>query len=192
MTSDQTRAGRPITRRRALTTTAAGAAGFVAASRLGFPAHRPRAGRHHQDRPPHAAHRLPRPARRVRLQGATLAVEEANAAGGVLGRKIELIAEDSVNPGDRGQQGAEADRARQGRLPDRRDQLGLGARDRRAGANRYKTVYFNTGANSDALRGSNCNRYMFHVEGCNTMYTKTIGHMAEAAEPDQGRASGIS
>src|SRR5689334_6257361 len=32
-------------------------------------------------------------------RGATLAVEEANAAGGVLGRKLELIAEDSVNPG---------------------------------------------------------------------------------------------
>ena len=36
-------------------------------------------------------------------------------------------------------------------------------------------MYINTGANSDALRGANCNRYMFHVEGCNTMYTKTIG-----------------
>ena len=32
------------------------------------------------------------------FRGATLAVEEANAAGGVLGRQIELIAEDSVNP----------------------------------------------------------------------------------------------
>ena len=31
-------------------------------------------------------------------RAARLAVEEANAAGGVLGRKIELIAEDSVNP----------------------------------------------------------------------------------------------
>jgi len=31
-------------------------------------------------------------------RGAVLAVEEANAAGGVLGRKIDLIAEDSVNP----------------------------------------------------------------------------------------------
>ena len=40
---------------------------------------------------------------------------------------------------------------------------------------RNKTLYINTGANSDALRGSNCNRFMFHVEGCNTMYTKTIG-----------------
>ena len=32
------------------------------------------------------------------FRGASLAVEELNAAGGVLGRKIELIAEDSVNP----------------------------------------------------------------------------------------------
>ena len=32
------------------------------------------------------------------FRGASLAVEEANAGGGVLGRQIELIAEDSVNP----------------------------------------------------------------------------------------------
>jgi branched-chain amino acid transport system substrate-binding protein len=32
------------------------------------------------------------------FRAAMLAVEEANAAGGVLGRRIELIAEDSVNP----------------------------------------------------------------------------------------------
>src|SRR3954447_11093329 len=32
------------------------------------------------------------------LKGATLAVEEANAAGGALGRKVEMVAEDSVNP----------------------------------------------------------------------------------------------
>src|SRR5580765_3865143 len=32
------------------------------------------------------------------VMGVTLAVEEINAAGGVMGRKIELIAEDSVNP----------------------------------------------------------------------------------------------
>ena len=42
-------------------------------------------------------------------------------------------------------------------------------------AARAKMIYINTGCNSDALRGSGCNRYMFHVEGCNTMYTKTIG-----------------
>ena len=32
------------------------------------------------------------------VMGITLAVEEVNAAGGVLGRKLELLAEDSVNP----------------------------------------------------------------------------------------------
>ena len=32
------------------------------------------------------------------FRAATLAVEEVNASGGVLGRKVELIAEDSVNP----------------------------------------------------------------------------------------------
>src|SRR5437879_7241706 len=32
-------------------------------------------------------------------QGATLAVEELNETGGVLGRKIELITEDETNPG---------------------------------------------------------------------------------------------
>src|SRR5512144_3168436 len=32
-------------------------------------------------------------------QGATLAVEELNARGGVMNRKIELITEDEANPG---------------------------------------------------------------------------------------------
>ncbi len=82
-------------------TAALGTAAAAAGARLS--GDRPRAGRHHQDRPPHAAHRLPRPARRIRgCMGAKLAVEEINAAGGMLGRKIELLAEDSVNPADRG------------------------------------------------------------------------------------------
>src|SRR3954462_12113190 len=36
------------------------------------------------------------------VMGVTLAVEEVNAAGGVLGRKLDLIAEDSVNPSTAG------------------------------------------------------------------------------------------
>jgi branched-chain amino acid transport system substrate-binding protein len=32
------------------------------------------------------------------FRGSSLAVEEINASGGVLGRKLEVIAEDSVNP----------------------------------------------------------------------------------------------
>jgi branched-chain amino acid transport system substrate-binding protein len=108
------------------------------------------------------------------FRGAALAVEEANAAGGVLGRQIELIAEDSVNP-------ATAVTKAQ-KLIERDHVVCLIGEVSSASALaiaqqalRYKIPFFNTGANSDALRGANCNRYMFHVEGSNTMYTKTIG-----------------
>ena len=124
-------------------------------------------------------------------KGAMLAVEEANAAGGVLGRKIEMIAEDSVNP---------ATAVTKANKLVERDQVicligeissasGLAIGEQ---AQRYKIPFFNTGCNSDALRGANCNRYMFHIEGCNTMYTKTIGTWQTAEEPDQGRALGFS
>jgi branched-chain amino acid transport system substrate-binding protein len=108
------------------------------------------------------------------FRGATLAVEEANAAGGVLGRQIELIAEDSVNPATavtKAQKLIERDRV----ICLIGEVSSASALAIAQQALRYKTPFFNTGANSDALRGANCNRYMFHVEGSNTMYTKTIG-----------------
>jgi branched-chain amino acid transport system substrate-binding protein len=108
------------------------------------------------------------------FRGATLAVDEINAAGGVLGRKIELIAEDSVNPAtavNKAQKLIERDKVAV--LIGEVSSASAGAIAEQA--LKYKTPYFNTGANSDALRGQNCNRYMFHIEGCNTMYTKTIG-----------------
>jgi len=108
------------------------------------------------------------------FRGATLAVEELNAAGGIMGRKIELIAEDSVNPATavtKAQKLIERDKVVV--LIGEVSSASAGAIAEQA--LKYKTPYFNTGANSDALRGANCNRYMFHVEGCNTMYTKTIG-----------------
>lgn len=108
------------------------------------------------------------------LNAAQLAVAEINAEGGVLGRKVELIAEDSVNPGvavGKVDQLTERDKviAILGEISSA-SALAIGE-----AAGRKKVLYLNTGANSDALRGANCNRYMFHVEGCNTMYTKTIG-----------------
>jgi branched-chain amino acid transport system substrate-binding protein len=107
-------------------------------------------------------------------RGASLAVDELNASGGVMGKKIELIAEDSVNP-------ATAVTKAQKLVEQNKVVVLIGeVSSASAGAIaeqalKYKIPYFNTGANSDALRGQNCNRYMFHVEGCNTMYTKTIG-----------------
>jgi branched-chain amino acid transport system substrate-binding protein len=113
------------------------------------------------------------------FRGATLAVEELNAAGGILGRKIDLIAEDSVNPSTavtKAQKLIERDKVAC-LVGEVSSASGLAIAEQ---AKRGKIVYVNTGCNSDELRGKSCNRYMFHVEGCNTMYTKTIGHWQKA------------
>jgi len=132
-----------------------------------------------QDQPIRLGHLTPRTgflgqAGEQGFRGATLAVEEANAAGGVLGRKLELIAEDSVNPAtavNKAQKLIERDKVvcLIGEVSSA-SALAIGEQ-----ALRFKTPFFNTGSNSDALRGQNCNRMMFHIEGSNTMYTKTIG-----------------
>ena len=108
------------------------------------------------------------------LRGTTLAIDEINASGGVLGRKVDLLAEDSVTPQaavTKAQKLIERDKVAC-LLGEISSASALAIGDV---AGKARIVYINTGANSDALRGSNCNRYMFHVEGCNTMYTKTIG-----------------
>jgi branched-chain amino acid transport system substrate-binding protein len=108
------------------------------------------------------------------LNAARLAVEEINEAGGVRGQPLELIDEDSVNPGTavtKAEQLIQQNKvvALLGEISSA-SALAIGE-----AAQRHNSLYINTGANSDALRGENCNRFMFHVEGCNTMYTKTIG-----------------
>jgi len=108
------------------------------------------------------------------FRAAALAVEEANAAGGILGRKIELIAEDSVNPAtavNKAQKLIERDKVLC-LIGEVSSASALAIAEQAA---RAKLPFFNTGSNSDALRGQNCNRYLFHIEGSNTMYTKTIG-----------------
>lgn len=119
------------------------------------------------------------------FKAASMAVDEVNAAGGLLGRKIELIAEDSVNP--------QTAVTKAQKLVERDKVLTLLGEINSASAlaigeqvARYRIPFFNTGANSDALRGKNCNRFMFHVEGCNTMYTKTIGTWQKAENKIKG------
>jgi branched-chain amino acid transport system substrate-binding protein len=119
------------------------------------------------------------------FKAASMAVDEVNAAGGVLGRKIELIAEDSVNPQiavTKAQKLAEREKVL-ALIGEINSASGLAIAEQ---ALRYKIPFFNTGCNSDALRGKNCNRYMFHVEGCNTMYTKTIGTWQKAENKIRG------
>jgi len=108
------------------------------------------------------------------VQGIQLAAEEINAAGGVNGRKIDLVLEDSVNP--------QTASAKAERLVER-DKVAMiiGEISSASGlaigqvAKRTKTVFINTGCNSDALRGSDCNQYMFHIEAANSMYVQAVG-----------------
>src|ERR1700754_450574 len=103
-----------------------------------------------------------------------LAVEEINASGGMMGRKVELLKEDSVNP--------QTASTKAERMIERDKVACIIGEISSAScltiaqvAQRTKNLYINTGGNSDALRGSNCNRYMFHVESQNSMYVKTVG-----------------
>ncbi len=103
-----------------------------------------------------------------------LAVEEINASGGMMGRKVELLKEDSVNP--------QTASTKAERMIERDKVACIIGEISSAScltiaqvASRNKTLFINTGGNSDALRGKDCQRYMFHVESQNSMYVKTAG-----------------
>ncbi|NDB12175.1 MAG: ABC transporter substrate-binding protein, partial [Betaproteobacteria bacterium] len=120
------------------------------------------------------------------VQAADLAIEEINAKGGILGRKVELIKEDSVNP--------QTASTKAERLIERDKVSCIVGEISSASAltiaqvaQRTKNLFINTGANSDALRGSNCNRYMFHVESQNSMYVKTVGRSLLAQNNVKGK-----
>jgi branched-chain amino acid transport system substrate-binding protein len=118
--------------------------------------------------------------------GVKLAAEEINAAGGVLGRKIELVIEDSVNP--------QTASAKAERLIER-DKVAMiigeisSASALAIGqvANRTKTVFINTGANSDALRGASCNPFMFHIEAANSMMVTAVGSYLKTENMIKGK-----
>jgi branched-chain amino acid transport system substrate-binding protein len=171
-----------ITRRTALR----GAAGVAAAGVAGFPAIS-----YGQSDAIRIGHLTPRTGflgtlGEFAVMAADLAVEEINAKGGVLGRKIDLIKEDSVNPQTAS---TKAERMIE------RDKVAciIGEISSASGltiaqvAQRTRNLFVNTGCNSDALRGSNCNKYMFHVESQNSMYVKTVGRALLAQNLVKGK-----
>ena len=108
------------------------------------------------------------------VMGVKLAAEEINSSGGVLGRRIELVMEDSVNP--------QTASAKAERLIERdKVVMIIGEISSASGlaigqvANRLKAVFINTGCNSDAMRGASCNPFMFHIEAANSMYVQATG-----------------
>lgn len=97
------------------------------------------------------------------VQGIKMAAEEINASGGLLGRQIDLITEDSVNPQ------TAATKAQRMIERDKVDFL-LGEISSASAltiaqvAARNKVLFMSIGARSDTLRGKDCNRYTFHVD----------------------------
>ncbi len=95
--------------------------------------------------------------------GLRMAQEEINSSGGVLGRQLDIISEDSVNPA------TAATKAQ--RMLDQDGVAFLMGEINSASAvtimqvaARNKRFYLQIGARSDALRGKQCNRYTFHVD----------------------------
>src|SRR6266852_6208711 len=106
--------------------------------------------------------------------GMRMAEEEINKAGGVMGRQLEVMSEDSVNPA------TAATKAQ--RMLERDDTVVLMGEINSASAlsisqvaARNKRLFMSIGARSDALRGKSCNRYMFHVDIPNTVMVNAVG-----------------
>ena len=97
------------------------------------------------------------------VMGIKMATEEINAAGGVMGRKLDVISEDSVNP-------ATASTKAQRMLEQDKVEFLMGEINSASAqtimqvAARNKKLFLQIGARSDVLRGKNCNRYTFHVD----------------------------
>ena len=106
--------------------------------------------------------------------GMRMAEEEINAAGGVMGRQLDVMSEDSVNP-------ATAATKAQRMLEQDGATVLMGEINSASAltimqvAARNKRLFMQTGARSDALRGKNCNRYTFHIDIPNTVMVNAVG-----------------
>src|ERR1700694_4042279 len=106
--------------------------------------------------------------------GMKLAVEEINQGGGVMGRQLDVMSEDSVNPATaatKAQRMLEQD----GALVLMGETNSANALTIMQVAERNKRLFIQTGARSDALRGKNCNRYTFHTDIPNTVMVNAVG-----------------
>lgn len=97
------------------------------------------------------------------VMGIKIATDEINASGGVLGRQLDVMSEDSVNP--------QVAATKAQRMIERDNVVVLMGEINSASAltisqvaARYKKLFLSIGARSDVLRGKNCNRYTFHVD----------------------------
>jgi branched-chain amino acid transport system substrate-binding protein len=106
--------------------------------------------------------------------GMRLAEEEINASGGIMGRQLEVMSEDSVNPATAATK-AERMLGQDGALVLMGEANSASALTIMQVVTRNKRLFIQTGARSDALRGKNCNRYTFHTDIPNTVMVNTVG-----------------
>src|SRR5882672_3723205 len=95
--------------------------------------------------------------------GIRMAEEEINQAGGVMGRQIEVMSEDSINPATAATK-AQRMLERDGATVLMGEINSASALTIMQVAARNKKLFMSIGARSDALRGKDCNRYTFHVD----------------------------
>jgi branched-chain amino acid transport system substrate-binding protein len=106
--------------------------------------------------------------------GLRIAEEEINKSGGVLGRQVEILSEDSVNP---------ATAATKAQRMLERDGVALllgeissaSALTIAQVAARNQRLFMSIGARSDVLRGKNCNKFTFHIDIPNTVMVNAVG-----------------
>src|SRR5471032_1346656 len=106
--------------------------------------------------------------------GIKMAEEEINRAGGVMGRQLDVMSEDSVNPA------TAATKAQ--RMIERDGATVLMGEINSASAlaisqvaARNKRLFMSTGAHTDSLRGKSCSKYTFCVDVSNTAMVNTVG-----------------
>jgi branched-chain amino acid transport system substrate-binding protein len=106
--------------------------------------------------------------------GMRMAEEEINRSGGIMGRQIEVMSEDSVNP-------ATAATKAQRMLEQDGATVLIGEINSASAltimqvAARNQKLFMQTGARSDALRGKNCNKYTFHLDIPNSVMVNAVG-----------------
>jgi len=97
------------------------------------------------------------------VQGIKIATDEINKAGGVMGRQLDVMSEDSVNPATASTK-AQRMLERDGVAVLMGEINSASALTIMQVAAREKRLFLQVGARSDVLRGKNCNRYTFHVD----------------------------
>jgi branched-chain amino acid transport system substrate-binding protein len=106
--------------------------------------------------------------------GIRMAEEEINKSGGVMGRQLEVMSEDSVNPATAATK-AQRMLERDGATVLMGEISSASALTISQVAARNKRLFMSIGARSDVLRGKNCNKYTFHIDIPNTVMVNAVG-----------------